>query len=70
MSTDFPVSIQTLILLAIPIFLIQISLQIYALIDLSRQESVKGAKWLWVAIIIVGELLGPILYFLIAKRED
>lgn len=55
--------------LLIPILIIQIGLQIYALIDLSRQEQVRGSKWLWVLIIILGEIVGPIVYFLFARRE-
>ena len=42
---------------------IQLVLQVYALIDLSRRDSVMGGrKWVWVAIIIIGSLLGAIIY--------
>jgi hypothetical protein len=56
--------------LLIPILIIQIGLQIYALIDLSRQDSVRGSKIMWVAIIILGEIAGPIVYFIFAKRNE
>ncbi len=55
--------------LLIPILIIQLGLQISALIDLYRQPSVRGPKWAWVLIIILGELLGPILYYFIGRKE-
>ena len=56
--------------LLIPILIIQLGLQIYALIDLSRQEQVRGSKLMWVFIIILGEILGPIIYFIFARQEE
>ena len=56
--------------LLIPILIIQIGLQIYALIDLSRQEQVRGSKLLWILIIVLGEILGPIIYFVFARKEE
>jgi hypothetical protein len=56
--------------LLIPILILQVGLQVFALIDLYRQPSVRGSKWLWVAIIILGEMIGPIVYFLVARREE
>ena len=59
--------------LLIPVLLIQFGLQIYALIDLARRsrEQVRGGnKWLWVAIIVLGEILGPIVYFVVARKDE
>ncbi len=58
--------------LLIPIVIIQLGMQIYALVDLYRQpaERIKGSKWLWVAIIVLGEILGPIVYFIVARKEE
>ncbi len=54
----------------IPLVLIQLILMIVALIDLSKREKVRWLpKWAWAIIIIIGELLGPILYFILG-RED
>ncbi len=61
----------TILPLLIPILLIQIGLQIYALIDLARQERVRwNNKWIWVAIIVLGEIFGPIVYFIFARKEE
>jgi len=53
----------------IPLVLLQLILIIVALVDLSKREKTRGPKWLWLIIIILGELIGPILYFVIG-RED
>lgn len=55
--------------LLIPVFALQLILMIIALVDLSRREKTRGPKWLWALIIILGELLGPILYFIIGREE-
>ena len=55
--------------LLIPLVLLQLGLMIYSLIDLSRRERVKGPKWLWVILIVLGELIGPVVY-LVWARED
>lgn len=55
--------------LVIPIAILQLVLMIVALVDLAKRERTRGPKWLWVIIIIVGELLGPILYFVIGREE-
>jgi hypothetical protein len=58
--------------LLIPILIIQLGLQIYALVDLFRHPDaqIKGPKWLWVIIIVLGEIIGPILYLIIARKEE
>jgi bacteriorhodopsin len=56
--------------LIIPLILIQLALMIFALIDLARRQKTRGPKWLWVLVIIFGELLGPIIYFLVGRPEE
>jgi hypothetical protein len=52
----------TLALLAI-LVVTQLSLQIWALVDLSRRAEVQfGRKWLWVIIIIAGNIVGALVY--------
>jgi DMSO reductase anchor subunit len=56
--------------LIIPLILIQLALMIFALIDLGKREKTRGPKWMWALIIIFGELLGPIIYFVIGRPEE
>jgi heme/copper-type cytochrome/quinol oxidase subunit 2 len=46
-------TIITLLLLISPIFLIQIGLAIYSLVDLTRRKVVHGPRWLWAVILIL-----------------
>jgi hypothetical protein len=53
----------------IPVILLQLGLMVFALIDLIRREKTRGSKWLWAIVIVLGELLGPILYLLVGREE-
>jgi DMSO reductase anchor subunit len=53
----------------IPLVLLQLTLMIVALVDLIRREKTRGPKWIWMIVIIFGELIGPIIYFIFG-RED
>ncbi|HEY4151761.1 MAG TPA: PLD nuclease N-terminal domain-containing protein [Pseudolysinimonas sp.] len=49
----------------------EIVLDVVALVDLYRRPIDRvalGNKWAWVAIIVLVNLLGPILYFIVGRR--
>ena len=54
----------------IPILLLQLGLMAYCLYDLSRREKTKGPRWLWLVLIVFGELIGPVLYLLVGRIEE
>jgi hypothetical protein len=60
----------TLLPFLIPLVLIQLGLAVYCLIDLSRRERTRGPKLLWVLVIVLGELLGPVVYLIVGRIED
>jgi hypothetical protein len=53
-----------------PILIIQLILIVVAIIDLVRIDQTKGPKWLWVIIILFVNIIGPILYFVIGRRNN
>ncbi len=57
--------------LLIPLIVLQLALVLVALRDLIQPDRrVRGGnKGLWAVIIVLGELLGPIVYF-VAGREE
>jgi len=55
--------------LIIPLVVLQVGLQIWALVDLARREATNGPKWLWAVIILLGELVGPVVYFIAGRKE-
>jgi len=51
--------------------LVQLALQIYSLVDLARRARVTGGhKWLWVLIIVLGQLLGAVLYLVVGRGVE
>jgi hypothetical protein len=54
----------------IPVLIIQLILMISALVDLIRRPSVRGPKWVWAAVIIFVNLIGPIIYFVAGRKEE
>ena len=59
------------IALLIPLILVQIGLWVFALRDLVKRKRVKwDNKWLWGAIILLVNYVGPILYFILGREED
>ena len=56
MSTQ---DVQTLVLLIAPIFLVQLGLIIYSLLDLNKRTIVRGPRWAWVLILVLTALAVP-----------
>jgi hypothetical protein len=54
----------------IPIIIIQLGLMIFALVDLARRPTANGPRWMWAFVIIFINIIGPIAYFLIGRREE
>jgi hypothetical protein len=48
-----------LVLLLSPVFVIQLGLAIYALIDLSRREHVRGRRWVWAVVLVLTAMALP-----------
>ncbi|WP_428909900.1 PLD nuclease N-terminal domain-containing protein [Niallia sp. Krafla_26] len=55
--------------LVAPLFVLQLILMTTALVSCLRQEETNGPKWMWALIIIFINILGPILYFVIGRRN-
>jgi len=62
-------TIQDYLPFLIPVILLQLGLMIFALLDLARRERTRGPKWVWAIVIVLGELLGPIVYLLLGREE-
>ncbi len=57
--------------LIIPIIILQLILQVASLISLVRSDGVqRGNKMIWAIIIVVGSLLGPILYWTLGREAQ
>ncbi|HLQ71173.1 MAG TPA: PLD nuclease N-terminal domain-containing protein [Bacillota bacterium] len=52
-----------------PFLIIQIILMIIALVDLWKADKVNGPKWMWALIIVIINIVGPVVYLIIGRRE-
>jgi hypothetical protein len=58
----------TIVGLVLGLIVLQLSLQVYALVDLARRDRVRGGhKWLWALIIAFGNLVGAIVYLAVGR---
>ncbi len=62
--------LQQLLPFLVPVFLIQVILLVVALLDLRKQKTVRGPKWAWALVIIFINIIGPILYFVVGRKEE
>ncbi|MBN1937435.1 MAG: PLDc_N domain-containing protein [Anaerolineae bacterium] len=56
--------------LLIPIILLQLGLMVFALYDLIKRPFTRGPKWVWVLVIVMVNLFGPIIYLVFGRKED
>lgn len=56
--------------LLIPVIIIQLGLIVAALADLIKRSKTRGPKWLWVVIILIFGIIGPIIYFVIGREDE
>jgi hypothetical protein len=56
--------------LLVPVFMIQLGLLIFGLVDLVRREKTRGPKWVWALVIIFVNVIGPIIYFVVGRKDE
>jgi len=54
----------------VPLFLVQLALIVFAVLDLRQRPSTRGPKWMWLLIILFVNLLGPIAYFAVGRGDE
>lgn len=48
---------------------LQLTLQVYSVIDLVRRDRVPPGKWFWALVIVLGNLLGAVIYLVVGRRS-
>jgi hypothetical protein len=56
--------------LLIPVVVIELALMITALVDLVRRTQTRGPKWAWALVIVLVNFIGPIIYFVVGRKEQ
>lgn len=58
-------------LLIAPLAILQLGLMIFALVDWTRRPQTRYLnRWVWLVIIIVLSILGPVAYFFLGREEE
>ncbi|MFF2093653.1 PLD nuclease N-terminal domain-containing protein [Paenibacillus sp. NPDC058174] len=68
--TESTLELSKLLPIIAPLFVIQLILVIVALVALAKATRTRGPKWLWVLIILFVNIIGPVLFFVIGRRND
>jgi hypothetical protein len=54
----------------VPLFLLEVGLLVFALIDVVRRPHVRGNnKLVWILIIVFFSMIGPIVYLAVGRKE-
>ncbi len=71
MNLDLPGFDPSILLLVVPLLVLQLGLMVFAVVDLLRDDRrVRGGnKGVWALVIVLVNLVGPILYFLVGREE-
>ncbi|MGX7031292.1 hypothetical protein FE258_07775 [Vagococcus zengguangii] len=57
-------------LLFLPLIILQFGLMIIAVLSVLKKQHFKYlSKWIWLFIVILGQLVGPILFFVLERDE-
>jgi hypothetical protein len=55
----------------IPAFIIQLVLMITALVHILRHKTYKhGNRVLWIIVVVIVNIIGPILYFVLGRSDE
>ena len=69
MDNEFELLVDILPFL-IPVFIIELSLLIFALVDLLKREFMENnTRIIWAIVIVLFGIIGPIIYFIFGRGE-
>ncbi|NLG28767.1 MAG: PLDc_N domain-containing protein [Chloroflexi bacterium] len=43
---------------------------VVALLDLVKREHTLGPKWMWIIVVVVFNLIGPLVYLFVGRRDE
>ncbi len=67
-----PSEITSILPLLIPLFLLEIGLLVWALIDVIKRKDNQvtfGNRIIWMLVIVLFSVIGPIIYFIFGRKE-
>lgn len=68
---DVYVKTDEIVMLLLPLIIIQLAVQIWAVYDVLKKKKTKNLSVpVWIVIIAFGEIVGSIIYFIIGRSEE
>ena len=58
-----------LLLVLLPLLILQFILLVVALLDPVKRPETNGPKWVWLLVIVLINLIGPVLYFVFGRTK-
>ncbi|MFC5603707.1 PLD nuclease N-terminal domain-containing protein [Sporosarcina koreensis] len=55
--------------LVLPLLVLQLILMVVALVDLIRHQRTNGPFIMWIFIILLGNIIGSVLYFVFGRKQ-
>jgi len=68
MDFFYEIDVIRLFLILSPIFIINFILVIVAILSIAKKALPWGQKWVWLLVVLLVDLIGPILYFTIGSN--
>ena len=60
----------TVAAIVLALAVVQVGMQVYALVDLARRDAVRGGrKWVWAVVVALGNLPGALVYLAAGRPE-
>ena len=53
-----------------PLLVLQLILALVAIVDILRAHETRGPKWVWIIVTLLGSMIGPILYFIVGRKNQ
>ena len=53
-----------------PLLVLQLILALVAIVDILRAHETRGPKWVWIIVSLLGSMIGPILYFIVGRKNQ
>jgi hypothetical protein len=53
-----------------PLLILQLVLALVAIVDILRAHETRGPKWIWIIVSLLGSMIGPILYFIVGRKNQ
>ncbi|NIK80504.1 hypothetical protein FHS15_005694 [Paenibacillus castaneae] len=70
MNINNSIDLSQMLSIVLPLIIIQLILMVIALVLCAKAEQTRGPKWMWILIILFGNMFGSIAFFIFGRRNE